>query len=263
MNSTRKLLSDFATQTVGLLSGRPVADDGVSEPAPLVPGYLVRRLIGRGGFGEVYLVRSIEGEELALKVLPAGADDPIRQVKNEADAGAVQHPNVVSVKKHGLVGDRPYLITEYCPGGSLAARLESQPGNPQWVAEILYQLALGLSAIHTHYVHNDLSSNNVLFDAAGTPRIADFGLAKPIAAVSRTIPIGAAGTPGYRAQSGFAELTRIVGRTSTALARSAIAPSPGNSHTVRSIKGRTRRPSPCANSCRRCRMDWPPSFTAV
>src|SRR5439155_10268145 len=103
MNSTQKLLSDFARHTVDLLTGRPAPPLGEGEPAPLVPGYLVRRLIGRGGFASAYLVRSIEGEDLVLKILPGGTADPARRSGDEA-AAAGRHPNVVSVRGHGVSG---------------------------------------------------------------------------------------------------------------------------------------------------------------
>ena len=197
MNSTRKLLAAFARETVDLLTGKRVAPADGADAPPLVPGYLVQKLVGQGGFASVYLVRSIEGEQFALKVLHAGSEDPI----GEAEA-AISHPNIVAVRAHDVMSSgRPYLVTEYCPGGSVADRLGALPADHRQVADILRQLAGALAAIHgAKYVHGDLSPNNILFDAAAVPKIADFGLAKPVNPGTRiSTATGVAGTPNYAA----------------------------------------------------------------
>src|SRR5207253_2617261 len=92
----------------------------------------------------------------------------------------------------------PYFALEYCPGGSLAGRLEQGPLPPREAARLVLALAKGVHAAHeANVIHRDLKPANVLFGADGTPKVADFGLAKKADEAHRTRSGAILGTPAY------------------------------------------------------------------
>lgn len=177
-------------------------------PAPIPGGYEVLDVIGRGGMGVVYRARRRGLDRVvALKQLAAGADaSPAALARFRAEVEAVaalQHPGIVPVFD---VGDRdgvPFYVMEYLPGGTLADRLADRPLRPLAAAALLESLARAVDHAHcSGILHRDLKPTNILYDAAGAARVADFGLAKrldadPALAATRTGAV--LGTPSYMA----------------------------------------------------------------
>ncbi|HEX5031477.1 MAG TPA: protein kinase [Candidatus Eisenbacteria bacterium] len=99
-----------------------------SRPVTLANGtrlgpYEILGPLGAGGMGEVYRARDPRlGREVAVKVLPhAVAGDPERQQRFEAEAraaGAINHPNIVTLHDVGFSSGAPYLVTEILEGES-------------------------------------------------------------------------------------------------------------------------------------------------
>jgi hypothetical protein len=96
---------------------------------------------------------------------------------------------------------RPYLELEYVEGGSLAQRLDGTPRLPRRAAELIETLARALDMMHrVGIVHRDLKPANILLEADGTPKIADFGLARALGVDSGlTGTQEILGTPSYMA----------------------------------------------------------------
>src|SRR5262249_12877990 len=93
----------------------------------------------------------------------------------------------------------PYFALEFCDGGNLARTLANGPLAPRAAAELAHTLAAAVDAAHrAGVVHRDLKPSNVLLLADGTPKVADFGLAKQ-AGTHLTAPEAILGTPSYRA----------------------------------------------------------------
>jgi WD40 repeat protein len=196
-----------------LLPNAEPTGEGMSPP-PRVPGYEVLGELGRGGMGVVYQARHIKLDRLvALKMILAGGHagtDALRRFRAEAEAVArLQHPNVVQIHDIGEHQGLPFLSLEFCPGGSLAERLDGTPLPPREAAALAETLA---RAVHTAHqagiVHRDLKPANVLLAADGTPKITDFGLAKRLDAAGAPTRSGAiVGTPSYMApeQAGATE----------------------------------------------------------
>ncbi len=206
----------------------PASPSGAALPAALdVPGYAFVRELGRGGMGVVYEARQTDlSRTVALKVLLAGshADGSDRaRFRVEAEAAArVQHPNVVQTYAVGEHGGLPYLAIEYCPGGSLADRLDGTPWPGRAAAALVLPLARAMQAAHDKgVVHRDLKPANVLFAADGTPKVADFGLAKRLDASARTGTGAVLGTPSYMAPE-QASGTREIGPPADVYALGAI-----------------------------------------
>jgi tetratricopeptide (TPR) repeat protein len=197
----------------------------VARVAVEVPGYEVLGELGRGGAGVVYKARQVTLDRLvALKVLAigpyAGAAERLR-FQREAEAVArLRHPNIVQIHEVGESNGNPYLALEYLSGGNLAAKLAGQPQPPRQAAELLQTLARVIHFAHQqHILHRDLKPGNVLLDADGTPKVADFGLARQIVAGEtlaavrdRLTPTGAVlGTPSYMAPEQAGGATRQLG----------------------------------------------------
>jgi serine/threonine-protein kinase len=173
------------------------------EPPPVLPGYEILGELGHGGMGVVYRARKVDSHverEVALKLIRYGGSTPRRRFRTEAQALArLQHPNVVQVFDDGEHDGQRYLAMELCPG-SLAERLRGGPLDVREAARVAEAVARGVEAAHQKVVvHRDLKPANVLFAADGTPKVADFGLAKKLDEVGQTTDGAVFGTPAYMA----------------------------------------------------------------
>jgi serine/threonine-protein kinase len=175
---------------------------------PQVEGLEILGVLGQGGMGIVYKARQSKlGRLVALKmVLAEGVASPAERSRfgREAEATArLQHPNIVQIYELGEQGGYPYFVLELVEGGSLAERLTGTPLPVHAAAELVLVLARAVQHAHERGVlHRDLKPANVLLSADGTPKIADFGLARRLgldqgSAATQTGTI--LGTPSYMA----------------------------------------------------------------
>jgi tetratricopeptide (TPR) repeat protein len=187
-----------------------------------VEGYELLGVLGRGGAGVVYKARQVALDRLvALKVLATGihaGPDELARFRGEAEAVArLQHPNIVQIYDVGDTSGRPYLALEFMAGGSLAAKLADKPQPAREAAEMVRTLARAVHHAHVnHILHRDLKPGNVLLAADGTPKVADFGLAKRLdldtVAQARLTPTGAiVGTPSYMASEQASGVAKHLG----------------------------------------------------
>ncbi|MDQ3264535.1 MAG: protein kinase [Myxococcota bacterium] len=165
-------------------AGNATADDG---------RYVRFDAVGSGPLGTAFKGRqNALGLEVCLKELKdifgyfsfLQKTEVLKRLKKELCAqAAVRHPGVVSVLDQSLDGSRPYFVMELCKG-SLRERLDQADGKGLAVPQTLrwfLQLAYGLRAAHQQgLVHQNLKPENVLFDAFGNAKVADFGLARVI-----------------------------------------------------------------------------------
>jgi WD40 repeat protein len=161
--------------------------------------------IGRGAMGVVYKARQVNlKREVAVKVILAGGHagpDELARFQVEAEAIArLQHPHIVQIFEVGEHEGQPFLVLEFCPGGSLADRLDGTPRLPLEAARLVEQLARAVHAAHAQkLVHRDLKPANVLVAAEGALKVSDFGLAKRLDATVQTMSGAVVGTPSYMA----------------------------------------------------------------
>jgi len=158
------------------------------QPAPrslaTVTWYELLEEVGRGRMGVVYRARHVGlNKVVAVKVLRdalfAGRRERAR-FRSEAEAVAgLQHSHIVQVYDYGEHDDVPFFCMEYLEGGTLTRRLRRGRMTPVEAAELIETLARAIHHAHRHgIIHRDLKPSNILFAADGTPKIADFSIAK-------------------------------------------------------------------------------------
>jgi eukaryotic-like serine/threonine-protein kinase len=214
----REVASLAAAHEAGTLLDRPLsevaadvlfADGDDSMVGRSIGPYRLLVRLGGGGMGEVYRARDARiGRDVAVKVLPplyAADPERLRRFEQEARAaGALNHPNVLTLHDLGRDGDTPYLVSELLEGETLRVRLDggALPWRP--AVEIAAAVADGLAATHAKgIVHRDLKPENLFLTGDGRVKILDFGLAKlwtqdgQPAGGAETRPGQVMGTAGY------------------------------------------------------------------
>ena len=186
-------------------------EDAQAEPTAIGAGlnlptfigrYRVERLLGKGGFGVVYLVHDEQLQRpVAVKVphpeLISHPDDAQAYLAEARSVANLDHPHIVPVYDVGGTAEFPvYVVSKFVDGGDLACALKQSRKSCRETAELL---ATGAEAVH--YAHKqglfyrDLKPRNILLDRAGRPFVVDFGLAlreRDVGKGSRYV-----GTPAY------------------------------------------------------------------
>ncbi|MEP6622202.1 MAG: serine/threonine-protein kinase, partial [bacterium] len=180
--------------------------EAIAPAAGMVAGrYRIERHLGSGAMGDVHLAWDLQLERsVALKFLraAAAATDPTAVARFRAEARAaarLEHPHVATVYDAGETDDRQLFIAmAYYPGETLRERIARAPLAPDDALRIAAQVASALAAAHAAgIVHRDVKPANVLFDAEGAARLADFGIAKLLESPDVLTRDAAIGTPAY------------------------------------------------------------------
>jgi eukaryotic-like serine/threonine-protein kinase len=182
-------------------------------PTPLKTGevlrsrYKIRRIIGHGGMGSIYLADDIrlEGRECALKEVEHDRTLPqeiVRQARDqflrEATVLArLDHPNLPKVSDFFSVGVRDYLVMDFVPGKDLRTLMMEarQRGIFLSETEVLSwasQLSDALTYLHNQtppILHRDIKPGNLKLTPSGLLKLVDFGLVKILASEEMTITI--------------------------------------------------------------------------
>ncbi len=173
------------------------------DPAQ-IGGYRLTARLGAGGMGVVYLGAAEDGGLVAVKVLrPELADDPEFRRRFHREVSVltkVRGVCTVRVIEADTESARPFMVTEYVEGSSLAEYVDR---HGPLAADMLYGLATGLAealtVIHAAgIVHRDLKPSNVILAADG-PKVIDFGIAQTLDATAVTKTGMMVGSAGFMA----------------------------------------------------------------
>ena len=192
------------------VSGEPAISATVL-PDLSVYGLEVKRLLGQGGMGAVYLAHQRQPDrDVAVKVLTQGrGDDPEQRerFRREIHAlSAVDSPYVVPIHGTGTTPDgRPFYAMELVHGVPLEDHADGENLAEEERLRLLCKICEGVQAAHRQgIIHRDLKPSNILIDEDGRPRILDLGLAKFLddragnwATISRAAQV--MGTPAFMA----------------------------------------------------------------
>ena len=174
-------------------------------PLPEIAGYRISRVVGHGGMATVYLGTQLSlGRDVAIKVMrPEALADEVsrRRFENEARTIArLEHPHIVGIHEVGRTDDGlPWYSMPYLPHGHLGRRDLTQ--DHARVREVLRALLSALAYAHVRgVIHRDVKAENVLFDEADRPLLADFGIALRRGYGTRVTMVGlAVGSTAYMA----------------------------------------------------------------
>lgn len=196
------------------------------SPEPIEPKagevlgqYQLLAIIGEGGMGRVWAGRWLgsHGDRIvAVKCSrrDIGVDAEFAQVyMDEARiASSLHHPNVCGIYELGFERGYPYIVLEWCDGGTLHELLRAAEGrriHPVLAARICSQACAGLHAAHElrgedgqllNLVHRDVSPQNLLISRTGQVKLTDFGIAKARGQLRQATDTGIVkGKPAYMA----------------------------------------------------------------
>jgi serine/threonine protein kinase len=166
--------------------------------------YQLVRMLGEGGFGEVQLAldRAMDNKRVAIKFLHRVDSDSLERLRREVRIlrQQVDNVHVVDVLDYDLETHPPYVVLEYCEGGSL----RKDVGRLDWsdTAWVLAQAVNGLHGLHrVGGFHRDMKPDNLLIahrpDGSQIVKVADFGLARTPVTENFPMTRHGAGTPGY------------------------------------------------------------------
>ena len=161
----------------------------MEEIAAAFPQFEILELIGQGGMGAVYKVRQKDLDRIvALKILPPAigqSPEFSERFSREARALAkLNHPGIVTIHDFGQQGGLYFILMEFVDGVNLAQLMKSGRVSPREALAIVPQICDALQYAHDQgIVHRDIKPENLLLDRLGRVKVADFGIAKVVAAV--------------------------------------------------------------------------------
>jgi eukaryotic-like serine/threonine-protein kinase len=180
----------FDARDAGPLFQTVMAGGGYDAPVELIGRrigpYEIRRELGRGGMGAVYLAARADSEfrhEVALKIIKRGMDTDaiVRRFRTERQILAdFKHPNIARLLDGGTTSDGlPYLVMEYVQGQPITSYCDQRRLGIADRLGIFRTICAAVAYAHQHLVvHRDIKPSNVLVSNDGEPKLLDFGLAK-------------------------------------------------------------------------------------
>lgn len=184
----------------------------LQENTTFADRYQLERLLGRGGFSEVWLAKDNWTHlRIALKVYAPGQgmdanglQDFCGELANVFD---LNHTNLLKPTHVDSWNDMPYLIMAYCSNGSLASKIGQLSETEIW--KLIHDVASGLAYLHNReVVHQDIKPDNILIDEVGNYVITDFGISTRARSTLRKSVVGGSASGGTTAYMGPERFSR-------------------------------------------------------
>ncbi|MGI9471404.1 MAG: WD40 repeat domain-containing serine/threonine-protein kinase, partial [Rubripirellula sp.] len=158
-----------------------VAQGGASVAHRRIAHFQLDRLLGKGGFGTVWLAEDLNlGRRVALK-LPRSLHKDAKLVYEAQTAAKLKHPNIVSIYEVGNAGDQVYIASEFIDGDSMRSLIDRARLPVEEAVGIMIVVSHAVDHAHEHgVVHRDLKPANIMIDNDGRPHVTDFGIAKQL-----------------------------------------------------------------------------------
>ena len=152
--------------------------DGTDELYMESRGLVFKKVLGKGGFGIVFLVYSNQYKDFfALKRIPLNKFDP-SEIQSIVQ---LDHPHIIKAFKHETFREYVYLLLEYCPSSLDALINKNQALSQQQIIRLAYQILMAIQECHKNRIaHRDIKPSNMLLDSYGRIKVTDFGLSKQI-----------------------------------------------------------------------------------
>ncbi|KAF8077152.1 hypothetical protein N665_1059s0001 [Sinapis alba] len=175
----------FTTNEGGDSSSTVSNTSPVYASGTVITSWLKGDLLGRGSFGSVYEGISGDGDFFAVKEVSlieqgSRAQECIQQLEREiALLSQLQHQNIVRYRGTAKDGSNLYIFLELVSQGSLLKLYQKYQLRDSVVSTYTRQILDGLKYLHGEgFIHRDIKCANILVDASGAVKLADFGLAK-------------------------------------------------------------------------------------
>jgi serine/threonine protein kinase len=197
-------IDSFGSCTAPCAAQRPIPSlSAVYNRAMEIPGYTVKRTIGRGGMATAHLaIQESLQREVVLKTVNTSEQesaDFLERFLNEGRiVASLRHPNIITIYDIGSASNLVYIAMEYVEGGDLKS-LIPDGFSPERALEIIACIGQALDYAHGQgIIHRDVKPANILFRADGTPLLSDFGIAKQTRADAELTSTGTIlGSPFY------------------------------------------------------------------
>ncbi|XP_028259981.1 serine/threonine-protein kinase Nek1 isoform X2 [Parambassis ranga] len=160
--------------------------------------------IGEGSFGKAILVKSKgDGHQYVIKeigISRMSSKERQESRKEVAVLANMSHPNIVQYKESFEEGGCLYIVMDYCEGGDLFKKINSQKGvlfPEEQILDWFVQICLALKHVHDQKIlHRDIKSQNIFLTKDGTVQLGDFGIARVL---NSTVELARTciGTPYY------------------------------------------------------------------
>jgi serine/threonine protein kinase len=154
------------------------------EPGSTIGKYLITGRLGEGTFGAVYRVEDNQGNCYALKLLKLWEvayvkerQIIVKRFQREFEITRIDSPYLVRGIDYGMVEGNPYIVMDFCDGGSLGQYIGRGNELPHF-NQIAIDVLLGMNELHRRgFFHRDIKPQNILLESKGNARVTDFGIA--------------------------------------------------------------------------------------
>lgn len=175
------------------------------EPGVVVDDYLVKKLLGKGGKGNVYLAHELTlDRDVALKVLEKNFQDDLTEkeslLKEARSVASLNHPNIVHALKFGEFKGTLYFVMELVEGQTLQKVIEKAGKvNEDKVIRIAIEITNALKHAweKCKLIHSDIKPDNIMISVDGTAKLTDLGLSQHYSEIEVEQHNTISGTPQY------------------------------------------------------------------